>query len=141
MIFLYKNNARRLGHMPRTLPPDSLARLATPRGGPRSLCFRCKGFPPSNTTPTQVGTLRSICWTDVFLSNWFQCMSATQAGTDRDFNSRDIKVGLRMFNADGRRLEDSHMLWPLLARPLNALAGLEWFCEAGSNVGACVEDG
>ena len=54
---------------------------------------------------------------------------------------RAINVGLRMFNADGRRLEDSHMLWPLLARPLNALAGLEWFCEAGSNVGACVENG
>ena len=54
---------------------------------------------------------------------------------------RAIKVGLRMFNADGRRLEDSHMLWPLLARPLDALAGLEWFCEAGSNVGACVENG
>ena len=54
---------------------------------------------------------------------------------------RAIKVGLRMFNADGRRLEDSHMLWPLLARSLNALAGLEWFCEAGSNVGACVENG
>ena len=54
---------------------------------------------------------------------------------------RAINVGLRMFSADGRRLEDSHMLWPLLARPLNALAGLEWFCEAGSNVGACVENG
>ena len=54
---------------------------------------------------------------------------------------RAINVGLRMFSADGRRLEHSHMLWPLLARPLNALAGLEWFCEAGSNVGACVENG
>ena len=54
---------------------------------------------------------------------------------------RAIKVGLRMFNADGWRLEDSHMLRPLLARPLDALAGLEWFCEAGSNVGACVENG
>ena len=28
----------------------------------------------------------------------------------------------------------------LLARPLDALAGLEWFCEAGSNVGAFVEN-
>ena len=54
---------------------------------------------------------------------------------------RAIKVGLRMFNADGWRLEDSHMLRPLLARPLVAIAGLEWFCEAGSNVGACVENG
>ena len=54
---------------------------------------------------------------------------------------RAIKVGLRLFNADGRRLEDSHMLRPLLARPLVAIAGLEWFCEAGSNVGACVENG
>ena len=39
------------------------------------------------------------------------------------------------------KLPASHMLWPLLARPLDALAGLEWFCEAGSNVGACVENG
>ena len=54
---------------------------------------------------------------------------------------RAIKVGLRMFNANGRRLEDSHMLRPLLARPLVAIAGLEWFCETGSNVGACVENG
>ena len=79
----------------------------------------------------------------MFLSNWFQCISATQARTDRIFiqAERAIKVGLRMFNADGRRLEDSHMLRPLLARPLVAIAGLEWFCEAGSNVGACVENG
>ena len=27
------------------------------------------------------------------------------------------------------------------ARPLDALAGPKWFCEAGSNVRACVEKG
>ena len=143
MIIFYKNNDRRLGHMLRTLPPDSLARLATPRGGPRSLCFRCKGFPPSITAPTQLVRLEASVGPTCF------CRIGSSESQQRKPErigiliqaERAIKVGLRMFNADGRRLEDSHMLWPLLARPLDALAGLEWFCEAGSNVGACVENG
>ena len=140
---MYKNNTRHLRHMPRTLPPDSLARLATPRGGPRSLCFRSKGFVPCNTAPAQLLRLAASVGPTCF------CRAGSSVSQQRKPErigiliqaERAIKVGLRMFNADGRRLEDSHMLRPLLARPLVAIAGLEWFCEAGSDVGACVENG
>ena len=144
MIFLYKNNTRRLGHMPRTLPPDSLARLATPCGGPRSLCFRCKGFPQARRLQH-----RLLVRVEVSVGPTCFCRVGSSVSQQRKPErigiliqaERAINVGLRMFNADGWRLEDSHMLRPLLARPLVAIAGLEWFCEAGSNVGACVENG
>ena len=129
--------------MLRTLPPDSLARRATPRGGPRSLCFRCKGFPQAIRLQHRLVRLEASVGPTCFCRIGFYV--SQQRKPERIGiliqAERAINVGLRMFNADGRRLEDSHMLWPLLARPLNALAGLEWFCEAGSNVGACVENG
>ena len=84
---LYKSNIEGPGHMPRTSPPSSLARRATPRGRPRSRALPPRApqsyaglpslvvfvFAPGPVMfPMGAVALGSICWPEVVLWNWFQ---------------------------------------------------------------------
>ena len=144
MIFSYKNNARRLGHMPRTLP-STRSPAALPRAADLArFAFAAKAFPQARRLQH-----RLLVRVEVSVGPTCFCRVGSSVSQQRKPErigiliqaERAINVGLRMFNADGRRLEDSRMLWPLLAQHLDAPASLEWFCEVGSNVGACVESG